>query len=144
MSNGFDSVTISAMKLCAARHDPAIAADSFIALIADFARVVAGDVAQAPTLATVDRPLTPTAAGPRTPVSDAPAQHKPPRKGNGAKRHRLSYDDKVRIRARYEAELDDRKAHGAAEVRSGFIAGLAAEFGMSDSTIYSIVTNKGN
>jgi len=27
MSNGFDSVTISAMKLCAARHDPGLAAE---------------------------------------------------------------------------------------------------------------------
>ena len=147
--NGFDSVTIGAMKLCAARHDPSVNAEAFIAAIADFARAVAGELDEQPK-----QTAAPAHAAPQiqTVVVDGKARElaaefaslaKPRVKGNGAKRHKLGYDDKVRIKSRYKAELETRKAEGLSKVRGGFIAGLAAEYGVSDSTIYSIVTNKG-
>lgn len=149
MSNDFDSVTISAMKLCAARHNAAISDDTFIALAGDFARALY-EAAKEPAIypqrgeVLVDGTLRELAPAPQerteTPPPDPP---KPPWKGNGAKRsHKLSYDDKVRIKSRYEHELEERKAAGLSKVRSGFIAGLAAEFGVTDSTIYNVVANK--
>jgi hypothetical protein len=57
---------------------------------------------------------------------------KPVKRGASKHGKRLSYDDKVRIKSRYDQELQNRVAAGFPKVRGGFVAGLASEFGCSN------------
>jgi hypothetical protein len=57
------------------------------------------------------------------------------------KRRKLSYDDRTRIRVRYQAELDDARARGLQKISYGFVAALAAEFGVTKRTITNIGRN---
>jgi hypothetical protein len=71
------------------------------------------------------------------PVADDKAK-KPNGSGQRAKRTsrrpRVTYDDRVKIKARHEQHMQGRQ-----RPESGFIAGLATEFGCSDGTIYAIL-----
>lgn len=134
----FDSVTIAGMKLCAARNDAALDAGAFIALISDFARAVAAEIEPEQTQPVAAKIVARDPTNGEAKRDKDQPRRATPSKGN---RGRLSYDDKVRIKSRHDAELEARGAAGSSRPRSGFVQELAAEYGVSDSTIYTIVSN---
>jgi hypothetical protein len=84
---------------------------------------------------------------PKPEAAPAPQPDKPATKPNGhgerkstsTFRHKLSYDDKVRIKQRYDADMEKRRAAGFATASRGFVASLATEFGVTDKSIYNVL-----
>lgn len=75
------------------------------------------------------------------PASDTAAERRAAQRAGGYG-PKLSYDDRTRIRTRYQAALDEQLALGRGRVPRGLVAQLAAEFGCSDATVISIGRNK--
>ncbi|HEU4619778.1 MAG TPA: hypothetical protein VFV10_17200, partial [Gammaproteobacteria bacterium] len=63
---------------------------------------------------------------------------RPPQRRKG----RLSYDDRTRIRTRYQAELESQQAKGFNRLPRGFVQAMAVEFGVTAQTIADIGRNR--
>lgn len=137
----------AALWVSAARLDSGVTADEFAERVRELARLAyqagkaaaaaasdeegadepdAGDEGGAAPAGDDDVPAE-LDAGDVTPTVE------PPRRATGRPR-KLSYDDKVRIRARY-----DEATEGHLRAPFGFISNLAEEYGVSVQTIRNVI-----
>jgi hypothetical protein len=156
------AVTTLAMKICASRFDKSVSAATFVECIDRLIILAMGSVehvveppvhgngaarvAEAPRLNASplgrstpehdvddadeldedddEQSTARPASIPETTTAPAPSKRRP----------RISYDDRVRIRARYSEHMNGRQ-----RAAYGFVPGLATEFGCSDASIYAII-----
>lgn len=55
----------------------------------------------------------------------------------------LSFDDRTRFLAAYEAHLEERKAEGAVYAKHGFLDALAGRFGLTREQAHSVLKRRG-
>lgn len=71
----------------------------------------------------------------RTP---APDKRNAPGRGNW----KLSYDNRTRIRTRYQTALEEQRAKGLLQLPHGFVKAMAIEFNCSEQTVRNIGQNR--
>lgn len=136
------------MRICAARLDPGTSADEFIDLLdtlvewcIETGRKHPGE-AEPPSV-----PLLGTAEGQArkilTDPDDEPTAGASPSAAPPGRK--LSYDDKVRLRAEHEAHLEERRAGGYKNAAPGVAERLMLKYGLSNKQqVYDIIRHAGD
>lgn len=146
-------VTRHLMRICAARLDPNTSREEFVELLDTLVEwcVEAGrnESQAAPSV-----PLLGTADGQARKMhgdpDDEPGAGPPERperepRGRGANGQRITFDDRVRIRAEHEAHVEARRAAGYTYAEHGFNEQLIAKYGLrSRSQLKDILRHVGD
>lgn len=130
-------------QICACRLDPSVSADRFVDLLEQLIDLVYA------AAVTPEQSFTPTMSGfcgeedqralMTTPERSALANSHSMRRPRGA---RVPHDDKVRIRAEYDAILEQQKEVGRIRAPNGFIDSLADQYGYPRDIVKAICYRK--
>lgn len=157
------------MEVCAMRLDPSVPAETFVAHLEELLDIahhealieaLGTDAENLPpkgpskhvklgshaelgqgTPAPSDPPSS-SAKPPSKPPTNGPATRTPAsasKPGPPARRPAMAYDDKVRLRSKYDALRERARAEGRQRLPDGALQGLADEFGCSLTTVKKVI-----